>query len=106
VFVVWAVLLAVLLSRTIYGANVRLGRQPLAAQLSGCAVDSIRTATFVISGMGPRSPDPGGFSVGSVTSNRAPGGADTIAAVVVGGTSIWVETAPCGARRRGAVFEQ
>jgi ribose transport system permease protein len=92
VFVVWAVLLAVLLARTIYGRYMYAsGGNPLAAQLSGVRVASIRTATFVISGMGAAVAGVLAASQsGSVTSNAGTGlELTTIAAVVVGGTSIW-----------------
>jgi ribose transport system permease protein len=92
VFVVWAVLLAVLLARTIYGRYMYAsGGNPLAAQLSGVRVATIRTATFVISGMGAAVAGVLAASQsGSVTSNAGTGlELTTIAAVVVGGTSIW-----------------
>jgi ribose transport system permease protein len=92
VFVVWTVLLAVLLARTIYGRYMYAsGGNPLAAQLSGVRVASIRTATFVISGVGAAVAGILAASQsGSVTSNAGTGlELTTIAAVVVGGTSIW-----------------
>jgi ribose transport system permease protein len=92
VFVVWAVLVGILLARTIYGRYMyAAGGNPVAAELSGVRVGSIRTATFVISGI---SAGIAGIlsasQSGSVTSTAGSGlELTTIAAVVVGGTSIW-----------------
>lgn len=92
VFVVWAVLIGILLARTIYGRYMyAAGGNPVAAELSGVRVGSIRTAAFVISGI---SAGIAGIlsasQSGSVTSTAGSGlELTTIAAVVVGGTSIW-----------------
>lgn len=92
VFIVWAVLLALVLAKTTFGRYIyATGGNPVAAQLSGVRVTAIRIATFAVSGLGA--------SVAGILSASQSGSVPvtagsslvliTIAAVVVGGTSIW-----------------
>lgn len=91
VFVAVAVLLALLLHRTVFGRYVyAAGDNPEAARLSGVPVMRIRALTFVLSGACA------GLAGAIVASRVATGQADSgdgmelaaIAAVVIGGTSI------------------
>jgi ribose transport system permease protein len=88
---VFAAVLAIILTRTVFGRHVfAVGGNPLAAWLSGINVAGVRAATFVLSG----------FSAGlagAITASRIGAGEPTtdptivlavIAAVVVGGTSV------------------
>jgi ribose transport system permease protein len=92
VFAVWAVILGALLARTIYGRYMYAsGGNALAAGLSGVRVGTIRTATFVLSGMGAAIAGILAASQSGSVAATAGSGTEltTIAAVVVGGTSIW-----------------
>ncbi|MTD57328.1 ABC transporter permease [Amycolatopsis pithecellobii] len=91
VFIGWVVLLGYLLARTIYGRYMyAAGGNALAAQLSGVSVTGIRMATFVISGLGAAIA--GILSASQSGSVPVTAGSNlvliSIAAVVVGGTSI------------------
>ena len=92
VFIGWALVLGYLLARTIYGRYMyAAGGNALAAQLSGVSVTGIRIATFVISGLGAAIA--GILSASQSGSVPVTAGSNlvliSIAAVVVGGTSIW-----------------
>jgi ribose transport system permease protein len=92
IFVVFAVLMAVLLHRTTFGRYVyACGGNPEAARLSGIRVGRVQAVTFVISGLAAA-------LAGVLVSARiGTGAADAgfgleltaVAAIVVGGTSIW-----------------
>lgn len=92
IFIGFVVLVALVLSRTVLGAYVYAsGGNAEAARLSGVPVSTVRTATFVISGLAAS-------LAGIILAARAANGqADTgvglefqaIAAIVVGGTSIF-----------------
>lgn len=92
VFIVWALLLGYVLARSIYGRYMyAAGGNAVAAQLSGVSVTGIRTATFVVSGLGAAIA--GILSASQSGSVPVTAGSNlvliSIAAVVVGGTSIW-----------------
>ncbi|MFC5677902.1 ABC transporter permease [Aeromicrobium endophyticum] len=92
VFIVWALLLGYVLARSIYGRYMyAAGGSAVAAQLSGVSVTGIRTATFVVSGLGAAIA--GILSASQSGSVPVTAGSNlvliSIAAVVVGGTSIW-----------------
>ena len=92
VFIVWALLLGYVLARSIYGRYMyAAGGSAVAAQLSGVPVTGIRTATFVVSGLGAAIA--GILSASQSGSVPVTAGSNlvliSIAAVVVGGTSIW-----------------
>lgn len=92
VFIGWALLLGYLLARTIYGRYMyAAGGNALAARLSGVSVTGIRMATFVVSGLGAAIA--GILSASQSGSVPVTAGSNlvliSIAAVVVGGTSIW-----------------
>jgi len=91
-WLLFAVLLTVLLKGTIFGRYVfASGGNEVAARLSGLRVNLIRTAAFGISGLAAAF---GGIIVGSrVQTGQADAGTGIeltiIAAVVIGGTSIF-----------------
>ncbi|MGP3533210.1 ABC transporter permease [Microbacterium sp. RD1] len=92
VFVVWALVLGFILARTTYGRYMyAVGGNALAAELSGVRVSAVRIATFVLSGLGAAVA--GILSASQSGSVPVTAGTSlvliTIAAVVVGGTSIW-----------------
>ncbi|GAB7006790.1 ABC transporter permease [Nocardioides sp. AN3] len=92
VFIGWALLLSYVLGRSIYGRYMyAAGGNALAAELSGVSVTGIRMATFVISGLGAAIA--GILSASQSGSVPVTAGSNlvliSIAAVVVGGTSIW-----------------
>jgi ribose transport system permease protein len=92
VFVVWAILLALVLAKTTFGRYIyATGGNPVAARLSGVRVTAVRIATFALSGLGAAIA--GILSASQSGSVPVTAGSSlvliTIAAVVVGGTSIW-----------------
>lgn len=88
----FAVVAGLVLSFTTYGRRIfAVGGNPEAARLSGIRVNLVRTSTYAISGLSA------GLAGVLITSRVATGQADAaigielsvIAAIVVGGTSIW-----------------
>lgn len=92
IFLIWAAIMAFLLARTTFGRYIyACGGNEEAARLSGIRVGVVRGATFVISGFAA------GLAGVLAASEVATGQADAglgleltaVAAIVVGGTSIW-----------------
>jgi ribose transport system permease protein len=92
IFLIWALIMAFLLARTVLGRYIyAVGGNAEAARLSGIRVTAVRTLTFVLSGFAASLA--GVLSASKVTTGQADAGQGlqltAIAAVVVGGTSIW-----------------
>jgi ribose transport system permease protein len=92
IFLAWAAIMAFLLARTIFGRYVyACGGNQEAARLSGIRVAAVRTTTFVLSGFAASLA--GILSTSRVSTGQADAGQGlqltAVAAVVVGGTSIW-----------------
>jgi ribose transport system permease protein len=92
IFIVFALVLALVLARTVFGRRVyATGDNPTAARMSGVKVDRVIISTFAISGFAAAL---AGILVASQTASVTPNtntGLEltSIAAVVVGGTSIY-----------------
>jgi len=92
IFLAWAALMGLLLWRTAFGRYIRAcGGNEEAARLSGIRVGLVRGATFVISGLGAALA--GVLAASEVATGQADAGVGleltAVAAIVVGGTSIW-----------------
>jgi len=92
IFLIWAAIMAFLLARTVFGRYIyACGGNEEAARLSGVRVSAVRTVTFVMSGFAASLA--GVLSASKVTTGQADAGQGleltAVAAVVVGGTSIW-----------------
>jgi ribose transport system permease protein len=92
IFLVWALIMGLLLSRTAFGRYIyACGGNEQAARLSGVRVGLVRGATYVISGLGAGLA--GVLAASEVSTGQADAGAglelSAVAAIVVGGTSIW-----------------
>jgi ribose transport system permease protein len=92
IWVSFAVICGLLLAFTTFGRYVyAAGGNPEAARLSGIRVSVVRTATYGLSGLGAGTA--GVLAASQVSTGQADAGAPlvmgAIAAVVVGGTSIW-----------------
>lgn len=92
IFLIWAAIMAFLLARTLFGRYIyACGGNEEAARLSGVRVVAVRTLTFVLSGFAASLA--GILSASKVTTGQADAGQGlqltAIAAIIVGGTSIW-----------------
>ncbi len=92
IFLIWAAIMAFLLARTVFGRYIyACGGNEEAARLSGVMVTAVRTVTFILSGFAASLA--GVLSASKVTTGQADAGQGleltAVAAVVVGGTSIW-----------------
>lgn len=92
IFLVWAAIMGFLLSRTTFGRHIyACGGNEEAARLSGIRVGMVRSATFVISGLAAGLA--GVLAASEVATGQADAGVGleltAVAAIVVGGTSIW-----------------
>jgi len=92
IFLVWTLIMGLLLARTIFGRYIyACGGNQEAARLSGIRVTAVRTATFMLSGFAASLA--GVLSASRVSTGQADAGQGlqltAVAAVVVGGTSIW-----------------
>ncbi|MFZ0040237.1 MAG: ABC transporter permease [Solirubrobacteraceae bacterium] len=92
IFLIWAAIMALLLGRSVFGRFIyACGGNEEAARLAGIRVTAVRTLTFVLSGLAASLA--GILSASRVTTGQADAGQGlqltAVAAVVVGGTSIW-----------------
>ena len=92
IFLVWAAIMAFLLARTTFGRYIyACGGNEEAARLSGIRVGTVRCVTFVISGLAAGLA--GVLAASEVATGQADAGVGleltAVAAIVVGGTSIW-----------------
>jgi ribose transport system permease protein len=92
IFLLWAGAMGFLLWRTAFGRYIRAcGGNEEAARLSGIRVGQVRGATFLISGLGAALA--GILAASEVSTGQADAGVGleltAVAAIVVGGTSIW-----------------
>jgi ribose transport system permease protein len=92
IFLIWAATMAFLLAQTTFGRYIyACGGNEEAARLSGIRVAAVRASTFVISGLAAGLA--GILSASQVSTGQADAGVGleltAVAAVVVGGTSIW-----------------
>lgn len=92
IFLIWTAIMAFLLARTVFGRYIyACGGNLEAARLSGIRVTAVRTATFVLSGFAASLA--GILQASRVATGQADAGTayelTAVAAVVVGGTSIW-----------------
>jgi ribose transport system permease protein len=92
IFVIFAVLVGLLLNRTVFGRHVfAVGGNSEAAELSGVRVNRIRLLTFALSGLAAGLA--GAVAVSRIGSGQPTAGEllelEAIAAVILGGTSIY-----------------